>query len=170
MLSEFSDYFEIVSDMQKYNNLNAVKKNNVIKRFRAEAPFDNKEELASAFSDSVSYVYNSEKNQGSTGGGGGGGGAPSGKGPSLNVEILGNTGSSAPTSDDIENQISYKGECKFNDLEGYDWAKEAILELFALGVVNGVAEDKYNPSGSLKREEFVKLTDCLYEGTEGEEC
>jgi len=168
MLSEFSDYFEIVSDMQKYNSLNAVKKNNVIKRFRAEAPFDNKEELASAFSDSVSYVCNSEKNQGTTGGGGGGGGAPSGKGPSLNVEISGNTGSSAPTSDDIENQISYKGECKFNDLEGYDWAKEAILELFALGVVNGVAEDKYNPSHSLKREEFVKLSACLYEGTEGE--
>jgi len=45
----------------------------------------------------------------------------------------------------------------FSDLEGYDWAKPAILELYDLGVVNGVGNNRFDPAGSLTRGMFVTM-------------
>jgi len=45
----------------------------------------------------------------------------------------------------------------FNDLAGYEWAEEAINSLYADGIVNGVAEGRFEPERNITREEFVKL-------------
>ena len=50
----------------------------------------------------------------------------------------------------------------FTDLSGFDWAKDAINNLYDKGIVNGVSKTAYNPSGDVKREEFVKMIDTLY--------
>ena len=50
----------------------------------------------------------------------------------------------------------------FTDLSGFDWAKDAINNLYDKGIVNGVSKSAYNPSGDVKREEFVKMIDTLY--------
>lgn len=45
----------------------------------------------------------------------------------------------------------------FADLDGYEWAKDAIELLSQKGIVNGVANGVYDPSASVTREQFVKM-------------
>ncbi len=80
-------------------------------------------------------------------GGGGGGSKPS-------EEIT-------PPQEVIPPQV-IKPQEKFTDLSGFDWAKDAINNLANKGIVNGVSEESYNPGGSVKREEFIKMIDTLY--------
>ncbi len=50
-----------------------------------------------------------------------------------------------------------KETLKFDDLATVPWAEEAIEELCAAGIANGVGNNKFNPDGNITREEFVKL-------------
>jgi len=45
----------------------------------------------------------------------------------------------------------------FLDMEGYEWAEEAVEELADMGVVNGLSNTEFAPSRSVTREEFVKM-------------
>ncbi len=45
----------------------------------------------------------------------------------------------------------------FADLSGYDWAKESILSLAQKGIINGVGNGEFNPSGLVTREQFAKM-------------
>ena len=45
----------------------------------------------------------------------------------------------------------------FNDLDGFDWAKEAIELLSAEGIVAGVGNNSFDPAGSLTRGMFVTM-------------
>jgi len=45
----------------------------------------------------------------------------------------------------------------FSDLAGFDWAKAAIEDLAVKGIVNGVGDFKFNPSGNLTRGMFVTM-------------
>lgn len=45
----------------------------------------------------------------------------------------------------------------FNDLDGYDWAKEAIEYLYDKGHVAGIAKNTFAPQNTVKREEFIKM-------------
>lgn len=46
---------------------------------------------------------------------------------------------------------------KFNDLTNHSWAKEAITSLYEDGIINGVGENEFDPSGYLTREQAVKI-------------
>lgn len=46
---------------------------------------------------------------------------------------------------------------RFDDLAGYEWAKDAIEELADKGIINGTGNKKYNPSKEVLREEFVAM-------------
>lgn len=48
-------------------------------------------------------------------------------------------------------------EALFSDLAGYEWAQEAIEELAAQGIVNGVGGSRFDPAGSLTRAMFVTM-------------
>lgn len=50
---------------------------------------------------------------------------------------------------------------KFDDLDGYSWAREAILKLSELGIINGVSENEFMPQKTVTREEFVKMAVVL---------
>ena len=59
----------------------------------------------------------------------------------------------------------------FNDIDNYEWAMVGILALADRDIINGVSEDRFEPSRSIKREEFVKIlvgalgaTDYEYNG------
>ncbi len=54
---------------------------------------------------------------------------------------------------------------KFSDLAGYDWAKTAINALAEKNIINGVGADKFNPAGTLTREQAAKII-CLAVGIE----
>lgn len=86
----------------------------------------------------------------SSGSGGGGGGSSHSSGPSMpSMEI----GAGAETETPKPLDVSY-----FNDLDGYDWAKEAIEELFVKGIISGRGDGIFAPQDSVTREEFVKMT------------
>ncbi len=53
----------------------------------------------------------------------------------------------------------------FSDIEGYDWAKEAINALAEKNIINGVADQKFDPAGTLTREQAAKII-CLAAGIE----
>ncbi len=75
----------------------------------------------------------------STGGGGGGGfGGP----------IGGNT------NKDNQNQ---ENTGAFNDLAGYDWAKDAIYKLKDLGIISGTSANTYSPAKNIERGDFILI-------------
>lgn len=54
----------------------------------------------------------------------------------------------------------------FNDLAGYDWAKQAIEVLAAKNILAGSGDGSFNPGGQLTREQAVKIV-CLALGKTG---
>ncbi|MBO5008605.1 MAG: S-layer homology domain-containing protein [Clostridia bacterium] len=45
----------------------------------------------------------------------------------------------------------------FDDIEGLDWAHEAIIALKDKNIINGVGENRFHPNDPIKREEFIKI-------------
>ncbi|MCL1816387.1 MAG: S-layer homology domain-containing protein [Clostridiales bacterium] len=45
----------------------------------------------------------------------------------------------------------------FSDLDTYDWAKAAIESLAAKGVVSGIGDNRFDPSGNLTRAMFITM-------------
>ena len=45
----------------------------------------------------------------------------------------------------------------FDDIEGIDWAYEAISALNDLGIINGTGENRFEPNRNVLREEFAKI-------------
>ena len=66
-------------------------------------------------------------------------------------------GSSVGVGGAISPQLPEFEDPSFNDLAGYDWAKEAIEYLFAKGHISGVAKNTFAPQNTVKREEFIKM-------------
>ena len=49
-------------------------------------------------------------------------------------------------------------EIPFEDIEGVDWASEAILALSDKNIINGKEPKKFKPNDNITREEFIKMT------------
>ncbi len=49
----------------------------------------------------------------------------------------------------------------FDDINDYEWAKDAIQSLYAKGVVNGYSEEKYGPENNITRIEFICMLSRL---------
>ena len=94
------------------------------------------------------YKKLSENKTTITGGGGGGGGSSSSSGSS---------GIYAPV---IKNEQPKKFFTEFNDIDGVEWASEAILALADKGIINGRSEGYFKPNDFITREEFVKILVC----------
>lgn len=48
-------------------------------------------------------------------------------------------------------------DTRFYDLEGYDWAKEAIESLQDMNIISGIAPNTFSPADAVNREQFVKM-------------
>ena len=55
----------------------------------------------------------------------------------------------------------------FSDIEGYDWANDAIETLFEKGIINGKAEGIFAPEDKVLREEFTKMIVLVAEPENG---
>lgn len=104
--------------------------------------------------DAINYEL---ENSGSGGGSSGGGGAYSGKtsvgGGSGIITGAVNLGSGSSVNSD---------EAPFEDLEGYEWAKDAIDFLYRRSIVSGRDAKTYDPKGNVTRAEFVKMLTVTY--------
>lgn len=92
----------------------------------------------------------SNKNHGSSSGGSSGSFGLSGK--PANTDKEENKDNAADT--DKENSVTNNS---FNDMQGYEWALEAVNYLAEKGIVNGVGDNNFDPDATVKREEFVKM-------------
>lgn len=55
------------------------------------------------------------------------------------------------------NPVATASADKFVDLEGYDWAKDAIDSLVKTGVINGTSEKTFSPGANITRADFTVL-------------
>ncbi len=86
-----------------------------------------------------------------SGGGGGGGGF---SGPGTNIEIAPEL-IPVPEVEELEpEKAPVEG---FKDLEGYEWAKDAIDGLRNLSIVHGDGNGNYRPGDEVTREEFLSM-------------
>ena len=94
---------------------------------------------------------------GSSGGGGGSGGS---------ITVGGGTNSTTGVSPTMEpsNNIptvipeeTNKPTDIFNDINDESWSKNAVIELYNLGIVNGYEDGSFKPENSVTRAEFLKF-------------
>lgn len=143
-----NEYDMIGIDLEKeLEDLSSKQKDYLFGELAKEAPFDDIKDFcnkfASAKEEAEDYIPASKPSGGGSGGG-------SGKKSGGSVSIPG----SSPVTEIKQEAPVQTG---FADLDGYDWAKEAINCLLSKNIVSGVGENKFNPGGNIKREEFVKI-------------
>ena len=114
-----------------------------------------------SYSVNIGTAYNPNRrpsDSGSSGGSSGGSGGSSGGSTS--------GGTKFPSSDDSKTPTDVKPiepeKNLFNDIDNYSWAKDSIESLYYAGVVNGMEEGQFNPSGSITREQFCKMVVQLF--------
>lgn len=108
----------------------------------------------SGFTDDVSGIVSSimSANEGSGNkapGGGGGGGVPGGTKTAYTPD------SASKEPDNLIKKT--EDNSAFSDLDGVPWAKQAILYLHDIDVLNGRSEKIFAPDELITREEFVKI-------------
>lgn len=105
---------------------------------------------------------------GNTGGGGGGGGGssknevyqssagdePIDKNPYVDTETAPDETPKVPASK------------AFSDLDGFEWATEAVESLYAKEIVNGNGNGDFKPAASVTRAEFLKMLVCAIDITQ----
>lgn len=93
----------------------------------------------------IKELADSKKSSSSSGGGGGGS-----RGGSY---VSGTVAIDTPSYiEAVEEKV-----LPFKDLDGFEWAKEYIKSLYALGVISGVSADSFEPEGLVKRSEISKM-------------
>lgn len=92
-------------------------------------------------------IKKSNTQSGSAGGGGGGSSSGGYKGfkPSSSDAV------------DSENVKSLEPSPSFDDIESVPWAKESILRLAQIGIINGISENEFGPSLDVTRAQFAKI-------------
>lgn len=106
---------------------------------------------------------NTGGNSGNSGGSGGGGGGSRGGSSG------GGNGYSGPLT--LDNNVIGKSEDKavFKDIEGFEWANEAISYLSYKNIMQGDGNGLFRPDDYITREEFVKIVAALFCGGETSE-
>lgn len=88
----------------------------------------------------------------------------SGNSNSSNNNSTGNGGTIFPPEETVtpEKDNTTSDVVLFQDISSYGWAKEAIEGLYYAGIVNGMEDGIYNPSGLVTREQFSKMVAQLF--------
>lgn len=127
----------------KYDKLTENQKAYVQKKVADNAQgIDTIATLSRVFNDAVSNAP-AENTSTPTGGGNSGG--------------SGNSGNSGGSGFVTPGGIPAVSREIFSDLSGYEWAKDSIVDLYKKGIVSGMGEDKFEPSGLVTREQFAKM-------------
>ena len=136
---EKAEYFDDLTDTQKRAVADAV----------AAAKAKNLTDINKAFKTEVGkYTTVKEEKPKEptyiTSGGGGGGGSSSNKDEKEEE-------TTTPEPEVVTPQVTYI------DLDGYDWAKDAIYSLSEKKILAGYGDGIFNPANQIKREEFAKV-------------
>ncbi len=131
-------------DMTDYNKLSTAKKSKVAQALTGES-FADFDEFADAFDDACDDAAKGGTSS-SGGSGGGGGGRVSSSVPSgVYAEEL-------ATSNEGAKKFS-----TFDDMEGYEWAIDAVEAYYDKGIINGKTADSFAPADNVTRAEISKI-------------
>ncbi len=149
LLQKYAD--ELGLDFTKYLKLSSEKQYSVATKWLENINSVTDYTALQASLDSL--VAKAEQTDSGTGGTGGGSSSKTGGGVGLNIDTS-MTGSS---------------EYRFDDLENYAWAQEAIYKLAEKGVISKPGDRKFNPGASVTRAEMAKMAAvisgvALYDG------
>lgn len=147
------------SDYKALTNTNKNKAAANYLSYLANESAGNVDEFLTLFEKAVKAAKPKTDGGGSSSSSGGGGGGSSYKGTS--TDFAGYIKEPAPVS---EAELS---SGSFKDLDGFDWAIEAIDALSDKKIINGVGEGQFAPSDCITREQLVKMI-LLSVGEEGE--
>ena len=153
-LEQNNDIFQLT--MSDYNSLSDYYKSAVMKKMTSQN-FKTVDELRNRFNTAVRDAL-SEQNKGSNGssssGGGGDGGGTSAivQGDIINTML----GKDNQTPDVPEETVPDE-TVMFSDIDGVEWAREAIEKLCEANVITGTGDGKFEPDREVTREEFVKM-------------
>ena len=160
ILSKFSDILKI--DSTTYKALTTSGKNTVCTKFSSEIPgLQTTDEIVSKFNTLVKTQKTSESD---SKGSGKGSGSYGGSGNSSSSDISGITvpknSNDVKTPDwyeDPNKQTEITDDGAFDDIGNVSWAKDSILRLHNLGVINGKAEKQFCPNDNITRAEAAKM-------------
>jgi len=143
------DYAEITdADISGYSSLKQSQKLELCEAVSEES-FTDSTKIGEFIDKKIKDIKRKAQASASTGGGGGGGGG--GRGASVVPTPVNTEEDKVETLDEI---ASLK---VFDDLEGYEWALDAISVLKESGIINGMTENTFCPGNYVKREELVKM-------------
>lgn len=125
----------------EYSSLNDTDKATVCSKVSG-TKYESLALLSKAILDEIDDLPASGGSNDRTPSGGNTGGGSFGRGSSISI-------SGAPVVKDNTN--------RFSDLQGSEWAREAIEYLYDKGIVNGKAEGVFDPNANVTRSEFVKM-------------
>lgn len=132
-------------DLSAYKKLKDKKSVNLaVMKF----PDDTKEEFKTYFDKTVKSAASSSSSKGNTSSGSSGS-KPSGPSGSATV-----TPAATPAPKPAPTEAP---QHDFSDMQGFEWANEAVKALYDEKIISGVGEDKFEPSREVTREEFVKM-------------
>lgn len=145
IIEKYNDILEV--DFDKIDKLSSTDKRE-LEKFISNYNFEDAGEIADVISDKVKEINKKpEKNTGSGGGSSSGGG---GRGSYIAPTKL-----AQPTVEKINETPPVAASV--NDLEGFDWAEEAILYLSENNIMNGDGNGSFRPGDFVTREELAKL-------------
>ena len=156
-LKEGKEFSKI--DFLEFNKLSNAKKTFVTSSLVGKV-FNDCDHLKREFVDKVAEA---KKNSGDGLGSGGGSGSGGGAGSKPNAAVI----STIMPVDGMTNTESSNTPPKalFDDMTGYEWAKDAVEYLARRGIISGVSKNKFAPDEKVTREQIVKMlvisADCF---------
>lgn len=75
----------------------------------------------------------------------------------------GNVSAKPQTQEEDNSSADNVSQKVFSDLEGYEWASEAIYALSEAGVINGTGDTAFSPAMNIKRADFVLMLTRAFE-------
>lgn len=150
ILTEFADVIEIdAEDSFSKNKISEYNQTLVLKELIG-LNYTSAEMIKSAFDSAVNKYRTSSISGGGSSSGGGSGGGGSYR-PKESITVTGRV------EDIVAESKNNTDKILFTDIEGYDWAADAIGKLSSVGMLNGYADKTFRPAASINRAEFVKI-------------
>lgn len=142
----------------KYSSLSNNDKSNVFKMmYKEKDDFNTVDDIAESFDKAVKDLSAPAGGSGGSGGGGGGGSASS--------DSRGHVGSTTVVGTDLPE--TKQESVVFSDIDS-SFAKENIIRLASLGIINGYENGTFCPANTVTRAEFCKMV-CVAFGFGGDD-
>ena len=152
-LEQNNDIFKLA--MSDYNSLSDYYKSAVMKKMTSQ-DFKTVDELRNRFNTAVRDAL-SDQNKGSNSSSSGGGGGGGGTSAIVQGDIINTMLGKDNQTPDVPEETVPDETVMFSDIDGVEWAREAIEKLCEANVISGTGDGKFEPDREVTREEFVKM-------------